>query len=344
MQGQIWRVAYLTTLFLILAPALAAAETPEQFYKSRGLQMVVGHEPGTGFDLYGRLLARYYGRFIPGSPNVVPENMVGGAGLVAASWLYNAAPRDGGTIATFAQTAPFDPLIGDGRGKLDGSRFTWIGSMASVIGVCGVWNNSGIEKFDDLFSKEALFGSAGAGTAGPLSQFPTALRKLLGVKIRLIQGYKGSADVHLAMARGEVQGVCGIPLSTVMTEWKDDVAQGRFKIILQLGRDKSPQLPGVPYVYDYAKTDLDRQTFDLIFGLQAIGRPFAAPPGIPPERAQALRTAFTATMSDRDFLAEAAKENLDLSPMSADKVESFVKHIYASPPAVIAKARAAVQL
>jgi tripartite-type tricarboxylate transporter receptor subunit TctC len=325
-----------------LAPA-RAADDAESFYKSHALRIVIGHEVGTGFDLYARLLARFMGRHLAGHPTLIPENMVGAAGLVTANWLYNAAPKDGSVIAIFAHTAAFDPLLGDSAGRYDGTRFTWIGNMDSVVGLCGVWQDSGISRFDDLFAKQTLFGSAGSGTAGPLTQFPTALRNLLGVKIKLIQGYRGSADIRLAMERGEVHGVCGIPLSTVKTEWKDDYAAGRFKLILQLGHDRDPTLGGVPYIYDYAKSDDDRKLFDLIFGLQEIGRPFAAPPKIPDDRAQALRDAFDATSADTDFKAEAARLQIDLSPMTGEKMAGFVRAIYASPAAIVARAKVAVK-
>lgn len=325
-----------------LLPA-AAADDAETFYKSNNLRIVIGHEVGTGFDLYARLLARFIGRHLAGHPTIIPENMVGAAGLVTANWLYHAAPKDGSVIAIFAHTAAFDPLLGDSAGRYDGTQFTWIGNMDSVVGLCGVWQGAPVARFDDLFTTPALFGSAGSGTAGPLTQFPTALRNLLGVKVKLIQGYRGSADIRLAMERGEVNGVCGIPLSTVKTEWKDDYPAGRFKVILQLGHDKDPTLGDVPYIYDYAKTADDRKLFDLIFGLQAIGRPFAAPPNIPDNRAQALRGAFDATMADADFKAEAAKLQLDLTPMTGQQVTDFVRSIYASPPALVARAKVAVK-
>jgi tripartite-type tricarboxylate transporter receptor subunit TctC len=329
-------------LLLVNVPARAADDV-EAFYGTHNLRIVIGHEVGTGFDLYARLLTRRMGQFLPGHPNVIPENMVGVAGLAAANWLYNAAPKDGSVIAIFAHTAPFDPLLGDSAGRFDGSKFTWIGNMDSVVGLCGVWQDAGITRFDELFTKEVLFGSAGSGTAGPLTQFPTALRNLLGVKIKLIQGYKGSADVRLAMERGEVHGVCGIPLSTVKSEWKDDYGSGRFKLILQLGHDKDAQLRDIPHVYDYAKTNEDRKLFDLIFGLQVIGRPFAAPPGIPEDRARALRDAFQATLRDPEFKSEAARLQLDLTPMMAADMQSFVRGIYASAPALVQRAKVAVK-
>jgi tripartite-type tricarboxylate transporter receptor subunit TctC len=246
-------------------------------------------------------------------------------------------------MSIFAHTAVFDPLLGDSAGRFNGTQFTWIGNMAPVLGVCGVWERSGIETFEDLFKRETLFGSAGTGTAGPLTQFPTALRNLLGVKIKLIQGYKGSADVRLAMERGEVQGVCGIPLSTVETEWKDDFKSGRFKIILQLTRDRSSKLPDVPTVYGYAKSDEDRKVFDLIFGLQAIGRLFAAPPRIPVSRAEELRAAFKAALDDPGFRADTQRMQLDVEPMNDGAMDSFVREIYASPQNIVDRAKLAVK-
>ena len=320
----------------------SAADEIERFYAGRKLSVVIGHEAGTGFDLYGRALARHLGRFIPGNPTLVPENMPGAAGFSSANWLFNAAAKDGSVIAIFAHTAPFEPLIGRGAGRFDASKFSWIGNLDAVVGTCGVGEHAGIATFDELFAKEVLVGAGGAGSAGPLSQFPAALRRLLGVKLKVIQGYRGSAEIRIALARGELHGICGLPLSTLKTEWRDDFASGRFKILLQLGRERSPELPGIPHVYDYSRTPEDRQVFDLIFGLQAMGRPFAAPPGVPGERVAALRTAFMAMANDPAFRAEATKLQIDVSPTSGDAVQEFVTRMYGSPKAVIERAKEAI--
>ena len=339
-----WLRSAVAVLVVVTAAHAAAAQDIERFYAGRKLSVVIGHEVGTGFDLYGRALARHLGRFIPGNPTLVPENMVGVAGFAAANWLYNVAARDGSVIAIFAHTAPFEPLLGKGTGRFDASNFTWIGNMDAVVGLCGVWEHAGVARFDDVFKQEIVVGAGGAGSGGPLTQFPTALRRLLGAKIKLIQGYKGSAEIRLALARGEVQGICGLPLSTVKTEWREDYNTGRFKVILQLGRDRSPALGSVPHVYDYTRSEEDRQVFDLIFGLQAIGRPFAAPPGVPAERRQALREAFMAMTRDPGFLAEAARLQLDVSPSTGEEVQAFVTRIYASPKAVVERAKEALRL
>ena len=342
MAARVLRCLGVAMLLLLGRVDHSAADDVERFYAGRKLSVVIGHEAGTGFDLYGRALARHLGRFIPGNPTLVPENMPGAAGFSSANWLFNAAAKDGSVIAIFAHTAPFEPLIGKGAGRFDASRFAWIGNLDTVVGVCGVWEHAGIAAFDELFTKEVLVGAGGAGSAGPLSQFPTALRRLLGVKIKVIQGYRGSAEIRLALARGELHGICGLPLSTLKTEWRDDFAAGRFKILLQLGRERSTELPGIPHVYDYSRTAEDRQVFDLIFGLQAMGRPFAAPPSVPAERVAALRAAFMAMANDPAFRAEAAKLQIDVSPTSGEAVQEFVTRMYGSPKPVIERAKEAI--
>ncbi|MDB5572428.1 MAG: hypothetical protein JWN93_3611 [Hyphomicrobiales bacterium] len=326
-----------------LSAASADAQDVASFYKGRTFSIVVGHEPATGFDIYARTLARYIGKHIPGQPGVVTQNMVGAAGLASANWLGNVAPRDGSVIATFAHTVSVDPLLGASGGKFDPAKFNWIGNLDEVTGTCAFSPESGIEKAQDLFTKEVLVGASGAGVGGPLSQSPRALRNLLGMKIKLIQGYKGSADVRLAILRGEVHGICGIPLSTLKSEWRDDFTSGRIRPLLQLGLNKNPEIPDLPHVYDFAKTTEDRQAFDLIFGAQANGRPFAAPPETPADRVAALRQAFTSTVNDPQFRAEAEKLQLDLNPTAGEGVEKLIARFFAYPPEVVERAKAAVR-
>jgi tripartite-type tricarboxylate transporter receptor subunit TctC len=334
--------ACLTSLIALASAGASAQQSVETFYHGRTLNIVVGHEVGTGYDLYARTVARYLGRHMPGQPSVITQNMVGAAGLASAIWLANVAPRDGSVIVTFAHTASVDPLLGASGGKLDPSKFNWIGNLDQVTGTCSFSAEAGVQKAEDLFTKEVLVGAAGAGVGGPLSQSARAVRNLLGMKLKLIQGYKGSADVRLAILRGEVNGVCGIPLSTLKTEWRDDFTSGRIKPLLQLGLNKNPELKDIPHVYDFAKTDEDRQVLDLIFGVQANGRPYAAPPGTPPERVAALRSGFAQTIKDPQFLAEAEKLQLDLNPTAGEDVQKLIDRFYAYPPAIVARAKAAV--
>ena len=236
-----WHRGLFAALAIGILNHTACADEGEGFYAGRKLAVVIGHEVGTGFDLYGRALTRHMGRFIPGNPMLVPENMVGRRRLRCGQlalqcggqgWFGHRA-----SLHIPHRSSRFSARAPDGSTP---AKFTWIGNMDAVVGVCGVWDHAGISKFDDLFTKETVFGAGGAGTGGPLTQFPTAVKRLLGAKIKLIQGYKGSAEIRLAMARGELQGVCGIPMSTLKTEWRDDFNSGRFKVILQLGRERQP--------------------------------------------------------------------------------------------------------
>jgi tripartite-type tricarboxylate transporter receptor subunit TctC len=337
------RAVALAAGVLAVLTGRALADEVADFYRGRTVQVVAGHEVGSGFDVYGRALARHMSRHIPGNPTMVSQNMVGAVGLVAANWLYNVAPKDGTAIAIFAHSAPLDPLLGQGAAKFDPQKFTWIGNMDEAVGVCGVWHTTGVTKFEELQTKEVLFGASGSGTAGPLSQSPTALKNLFGARIKMVQGYKGSTEIKLALVRGEVQGICGLPLSTLKTEWREHFSSGEYRPLLQLSRTKHAELGSVPHVFDLARSAEERQVLDLIFGVQAMGRPFAAPPGVPPERAKALREAFMATMQDPVFLAEAEKTKLDLKPISGDALATLLAGFYASSPAVVERARQAIR-
>ena len=317
----------------------AAGDEAGDFYKGRTVNVTVGHEVGTGFDIYARTLARHLGRHIPGQPAVVVQNMNGASGLVAANWLYNIAPKDGTVVATFVQSVPFEPLYGNAAARYDPARFTWIGNLEESVGVCGVTKASSIDKFDDLLMKETIF--AGTGTTGPLGKASLAVKNLLGAKIKLVSGYQGSASVKLAMQRGEVAGICGLPMSTITSFWKDDYESGAFKPVIQLSGRKLPQLGGIPHVDDFAKTPEDRQVIGLIFGTLGLGRVYVSPPGVAPERANALRAAFMATAKDPAFLDDAVKTQIDVSPMTGAEVEAFVARVSASSPAVVERAKQA---
>jgi tripartite-type tricarboxylate transporter receptor subunit TctC len=320
-----------------LAPAVA--DEVADFYKGRTVSIVIGHEVGTGFDIYGRLLARHLPRRIPGSPNAVVQNMVGASGITAANWLYNLAPKDGTVMATFVHTVPFEPLFGNAAAKYDPARLTWIGNMEESLGTCGISPASGISTFDELRQKEAVFGATGA--TGPLGKFALAVKNLLGAKIKLVYGYKGSASVKIAIQRGEVHGACALPISTLKSFWRDELESGRFKPIIQLSGGKSPELAGVPHVDDYAKTEEDRAVFGLIFGAQGLGRIYGSPPGMPPQRTAALRQAFMATMNDPQFLAEAKTAQVDIVPTSGEEVAGLIARYTASSKEVVERAKRA---
>ena len=334
------RIAVTGTLAALVASAApAAADEIADFYKGKTVSIVVAHEVGTGFDIYARVLAPHLSRHIPGNPAIIVQNMVGASGIAATNWLVNVAPKDGTVMSTFVHTVAFEPIFGNAKAQYDPAKLSWIANIEDSAGTCGVAKASGIASFDELLTKEAIFGATGA--TGPLGTFAQAVRNLLGAKLKVVYGYKGSAEVKLAMNRGEVQGICGLPISTIKSFWGEEYRAGEFRPIIQLSGKPHPDLKGIPHVDRYAKTDEDRQVFDLIFGAQAIGRVYASPPGQPPARTKALRDAMMATLKDEKFLADAAKAKIDVDPMSGEEVAALIARYSASSPAVVARAKAA---
>jgi tripartite-type tricarboxylate transporter receptor subunit TctC len=325
---------------IVLFAQAAQADEVADFYKGKTLNIVVGHQAGTGFDIYARALAPHFSRLMPGNPNVVVQNMVGASGITAANWLANVAPKDGTVIATFVHTVAFEPVFGNAKAQYDPTKLNWIGNLEDSVGTCGVTKASGIAKFDDLLTKEAVFGATGA--TGPLGTFAQAVRNLIGAKLKVVYGYNGSAEVKLAMNRGEVQGICGLPLSTIKSFWGDEYRAGEFRPVIQLSGKPNAELKGIPNVDRYAKSDEDRQVFGLIFGAQALGRVYVAPPGQPAARTKALRDALMATMKDEKFLADAAKAKIDIDPMTGEQVAEMIARISAVPPAVVTRAKQAI--
>ena len=334
------RAAVVSLVVAGLSAGPAAADEVAEFYKGKTFTIVVGHEVGTGFDIYGRTLQRHLGRYIPGNPIIVVQNMVGASGINAANWLYNIAPKDGTVVATFVHTVPFEPLMGNAAARFDPAKYTWIGNMEESVAVCGVSKGAGIAKFDDMRTKEAIFGATGA--TGPLVKSALAVKNLLGVRMKVVSGYQGSASVKIAIQRGEVQGICGLPMSTITAFWRDDYESGNFKPIIQLsGRKGQEGLKDVPHVDDYAKSEDDRQVYGLIFGTQALGRIYVSPPAMPAARKAALRSALLATMKDPQFIVDAAKTQIDISPMAGEEVEAFIARLSAAAPAVVERAKQA---
>jgi len=317
----------------------AAADEIADFYKGKTVSIVVGHQSGTGFDIYARVLQRHLGKYIPGNPTVIVQNMVGASGITAANWLANIAPKDGTVMGTMVYTVALEPLFGNDKARYDPAKLNWIGNMEQSVAICGATKASGIAKFDDLLTKEAVFGATGA--TGPLGKLAQAVRRLTGAKLKVVYGYKGSADVKLAMNRGEVVGICGLPLSTVKSFWGDEYRKGEFKPIIQLSGKPHPELKGLPHIDSYAKTEEDRQVFGITFGAQALGRFFFSPPGQPAARTKALRDALMAAMKDKDFLADAEKTKIDIEPMTGDEVAALVARYTSASPAVVARAKQA---
>ena len=330
------RLAAAATM-MVLATSVAGAQTPAEFYKGKTLEFYIGYSVGGGYDLYARVLARHIGKHIPGNPTVVPKNMEGAGSLRLANWLYRVGAKDGSVIGTIGRGTAFDPLLGAPGAQFDGTKFTWLGSANNEVSVCVSWNaTSGITKFEDLLTKEMTVG--GTGISADTDQFPRIINGVLGTKMRIVSGYPGGNDVVLAMERGEVKGRCGWSWSSVKSTHHAWLDEHKMTVLTQLALEKHPDLPDVPLIIDLAKTDEQKQILKLIFARQVMGRPYLAPPGIPADRAEALRKAFMETMADKDFLADAEKAQLEITPVNGEHLQTLVTEIYATPPEVAKKA------
>jgi hypothetical protein len=275
------------------------------------------------------------GKHIPGNPTVIVKNLDGAGSLRLANQLYNAMPKDGTVFGTIARGAAFDPLLGNEQAQFDASKYNWIGSANDEVSVCVSWNTTGITKIEDLYNKELIVG--GTGPSADTDQFPRIVNGVLGTKFKIISGYPGGNDISLAMERGEVQGRCGWSWSSVISTRKDWYDKKTINVLVQLSLQKHADLPNVPAILDLAKTPEQKQILTLVFARQALGRPFVAPPGVPQDRVDALRKAFMDTMKDKEFLAEAEKAKLEITPISGADVQKIVVDAYKTDPATVKK-------
>ena len=323
--GQIARLA-IAVLFTVLPGSMALAQTVANFYRGKSIDLYINGSVGGGYDLYARMVARHIGKHIPGNPPLLPKNMEGGGGIRLSNWLYNVGPKDGTVIGALTRATAFEPLLGNKSAQYDGTRFNYIGSANDEVSVCVAWHTSGIKTFEDAQRIQLVVGASGA--ADDTYQYPALLNRMFGAKFKMVLGYPGGNDINLAMERGEVQGRCSIPWSTVKATRRDWIDENKVNLLMQYSLGKHADLPNVPLVMDLAKTDEQRTILTLIFGRQVMGRPFAAPPRVPSDRVDALRKAFMDTMADKEFLTEAEKTNFEIRPVSGDRIEKLVLDVY----------------
>ena len=328
----------LAAALLIVAASNGRAQSVADFYKGRTVELYIGYSVGGAYDLYARILARHMGKHIPGNPAIVPKNMEGAGSLRLANWLDNVAPKDDTAIGIIGRGTGFDPLLGNKAAQFDATKYNWIGSANNEVSICVAWDTSGVTRFEDLLTRELIVG--GTSTSADTDQFPRIVNGVLGTKMKVVTGYPGGNEIGLAMERGEVQGRCGWSWSSVKTTHRKWLDEKKFTVLVQLGLDKHPDLPDVPLIVDLAKTDEQRQILKLIFARQVMGRPFLAPPGVAADRVAALRSAFMATMKDKDYLADTEKTQMEINPVPGDKVQALVKEEYATPPEIAQKATA----
>ena len=325
-------------------PALAAAPSHAQsdvasFYKGKTVTVVVGSTPGGGYDLYGRLVARHIGRYIPGNPNVIVSNMAGAASVVALKYILDVAAKDGTFIGAVYPGAIMEPLLGNGKVKFDAANLNYLGSANIDTFVCIMRADAPVKTFEDALKTQATLAATADG--GTTVDFPTIETNLLGAKWKIVRGYPGSREINLAIEQGEVNGTCGMGWSSIQLQNPDWVTNGKFRLLAQETTKGHAVLNGmnVPLTYGFAKTESDRAILDFAYSQELFGRPFVVPSGVPAERVAALRQAFAAVLKDPDLLADAKKQRLEINALSGEEVQLLVAKIYAMPPDIIAKAK-----
>ena len=306
---------------IALASAVPAhAQSVEDFYRNRAITILVGFTAGGGYDLYARLLGRHMGRHVPGNPTIVVQNMPGAGSLKATQFVYSVAPKDGTVLATVSRGMVTEPLLNDA--KFDATQLSWLGSITSETSVCATWHTSPVKTWPDIFAREFTLG--GSATGADPDTFALILRNLLGAKVKLATGYPGGNDINLAMERGEVEGRCGWSWTSIKSQKTDWLRDRKISLLAQFGMEKNADLPDVPLVLERATNDEQRQVLRLLIAGQFVGRPFFAPPELPDDRKGALRQAFDATMKDPQFLAEAGRLDMEISPIAAAVAASAI--------------------
>lgn len=327
----------------LLAAPLLAAPAQAQFYKGKTINLIAPSSAGGGYDTYARLLARHMGRHLPGNPNFVVQNMPGAGGKVATAFIFSKAPKDGTTIGGTFPQALTEALLGKRkRVQYKTDQLTFLGSLNGESYLCFARTDAKVKNIKDLFTTELVVGATGQGSSTTLS--PALLRNMLGMKFKVISGYRGSRGVTLAAIKNEVQGWCGMGFSSIKATVADEFKKGKMKILFQEGGELDPRAKklNLPLATSFAKTDEQRQIFELIHAQQQFGRPYIAPPGLPKVRVKELRTAFNKALKDPKMQADAKKLGVDLASMSGAKLEKVIAKLYSAPPALVDKARKAL--
>jgi len=333
-----------TLAFASVASALCGAAQAQDvgaFYKGKQMTIVVGSSAGGGYDTYARLVGRHMGKHIPGNPIFIVQNMPGAGGNVSANYLYNVAPKDGTVIGAYQSGVILEPLLGKTPVKHDPSKAIYLGSANDDVYICIARADAAAKSFQDVLKTELILA---ASQSSSTADYPEVINTVLKSKFKPVTGYAGSREISLAIERGEAQGACGLAWPSINVTQPGWFDTGRMKVILQTHATGHPELnaKGVPLAHSFAKTDEDRAMLDLFFSQSRFGRPFVIAPDVPRDRAEALRKAFAETMKDPEARAEAAKFRLDMDPVSEQDVQEEVRKVYASPPAIIAKVKAAL--
>ena len=322
-------------------PAQVLAQAQPVDLSGKTVTLAIATPSGGGYDLYGRMVARHIGRFLPGNPAVVPQNMPGAGSLIAANWLANVAPKDGTAIAIIPSATLFENLLGNPQARFDARALHWLVSLNDYTAVVAAWHDTPFMTADDLFSKEFLVG--GNAAASDTTVWPLLLNALIGTRNKVVKGYAGTAGIGLAIERGEVQGVIGDDWASIKANKASWLRENKVRILMQMTSDKHADLSDVPLAGEFAKDDDNRRVLALFVARQKYGRPFLAPPGTPDAVVDTYQAAFAKLVTDADFLHETEQAQLIVKVAPGEEVTALVNSLYALPRAVIEKASALIR-
>jgi len=320
----------------------AAEDAVAQFYRGKQITMLIGSSPGGGYDLYGRLIARHLGKYIPGNPTIVPSNMPGAGSHAAAGHIYAIAPKDGTFIGALQSGVVFEPLLAARSFNHDPTKFNYLGSANDDVYICIARNDAPVQSFKEVLARELILGASAATSTADNAIF---LNNMLGAKFKVVTGYPGTREIGIAVERNEVQGACGVAwpsISVTNSGWFGP--GGKMRVLLQTHAGGHPDLnkEGVPRANEFARAPEERAMVDLYFSQTVFGRPYLVAPEVPKERVEALRKAFQDTLRDPQLLAEAKTMGIDVNHVAGERLQDLVAKIFASPPDMIAKIRQAL--
>ena len=319
--------------------SLAPASAQDNFYAGKTIRIIVGTGSGGGYDGAARLTARYLGKYIPGNPAFIVENMPGASGIKATNYLYAAAPKDGTVIATVNNSMPVYEAIGQEGVRFKADELNWVGSLLQTATTVALWHTAGVKTIEEAKHKEVIMGATGA--AGTKAAYPALLNNTIGTKFKIVTGYEGGNTLRLAMERGEVQGDGSARWSSWKSTKPDWVKDHKIVAVVQIGLKKDDDLPNTPLLTELAQNDEQRKMFEFISQPIAMQQPFVAPPRVPADRLILLRRGFDAMTKDPEFRKEVEQLDLDLDPVSGEEVQKIVRAIVATPADIVQKVQAA---
>jgi tripartite-type tricarboxylate transporter receptor subunit TctC len=335
--GSLGRYALAVMVLAVALPAAAQAQSIEEFYRGKQLNMIIGYPTGGSNDIYARAVARHIGKHIPGNPTVIPRNMPGGGSLVAANHVFNVAPKDGTTLSLVAATIPLEERLGAPNVRFKVTEFNWIGRVAPSVNLTFVTSSVPVKSIQDTFKREILLGAS--ARTSTVAIYPMVLANVIGAKFKMVMGYKSSSTAMLAMERGEVEGH-STSMEIVRSLHADWIRDKKITILVQYALNRHPEMPNVPMSWELGRNEEEKQILRIVANATEVGKMILSTPDTPADRIQALRRAFDATVKDAAFLAELKAARVDVGPMPGEELQQLVAEVTNVSPAIIDKVKA----